>query len=228
MHLPGVCDDIPNNLSVDEEHYGHVIDFASRFLETTCSTNCPGLECHPHPNHHAHDGIDSHYESIFKGHGVALFRQPEQRLISQYHMGEDYYLQEDLPTYAARTRGCIVRMFTGNTKSPCWNPPRTGEVTAEKIAFAKQRLREGFIFVGLTDQWDLSMCLLHAMMGGRCNAVDFENNRPGTNSSHDPYDTSELGGFTDEADGEVYQEAVQIFNENLAKYNVSYESCGPC
>ena len=33
-------------------------------------------------------------------------------------------------------------------------------------------------FVGLTDQWDLSVCLWHAKFGGECLPAEFKNVRP--------------------------------------------------
>ena len=46
------------------------------------------------------------------------------------------------------------------------------------VRLALHRLRRGFAFVGLTEEWALSICLFHAALGGACHAVEFENARP--------------------------------------------------
>ncbi|CAJ1436581.1 unnamed protein product [Effrenium voratum] len=79
-------------------------------------------------------------------------------------------------------------------------------------------------FVGLVEEWDLSICLFHKMLGGDCLFSEFENTRQNPNE----YNTSELQGFNDTLDGIVYQEARSIFQRNLKLYGVSNESCQPC
>merc|ERR1719343_1103894 len=100
--------------------------------------------------------------------------------------------------------------------------------TPAEVVLAKQRLREGFVFVGLTDEWDLSVCLLHAVFGGECLSSDFYNSRPGTNHSDDGYDTSVLMGYTDAPDGALYAEATVLFSEQLQRYGLSLDACQPC
>eukprot|EP00440_Ansanella_granifera_P075560 gb/GFBE01081995.1/.p1 GENE.gb/GFBE01081995.1/~~gb/GFBE01081995.1/.p1 ORF type:complete len:316 (+),score=59.53 gb/GFBE01081995.1/:1-948(+) len=236
--LPGVCEGIPEDLIVDEDHLGTF--FEESFMRRVCQPSCPGLDCHHSRQHHAAIGLE--YEEYFKGHGVSMFRQPEQRIISHYNMvstpGSRFYHPDTVskfPTvrsFAEHVEGGVARMLTENFGSPCMGPPGSGpagKVPADQLALAKERLREGFVFVGITEQWDLSICLLHAMFGGECSAKEFDNSRPGmVSSGPSGYDTSELGGFVDEADREIYQLALDIFSENLAKYGVSNESCSAC
>jgi len=175
-----------------------------------------------------------------------MLRQPEQRLISGYnHGGHSWPYWPDGPPpanlreYAETVAGCATRMLTrGNaTSAPCGGPEPT---TDEEAALAVQRLREGFAFVGLTEKWDISVCLFHKMFGGDCDAAEFVVSRPGEEQTstwegfskiekigHE-FDTSQLEGFTDTHDGLVYEEATQIFSANLAKYEVNEESCKPC
>merc|ERR1719221_1611184 len=82
-------------------------------------------------------------------------------------------------------------------------------LTREDVELAKTRL-EKFAFVGLTDEWDLSICLWRAMFGGLCYGADFANTRPGPDSktvAGGVYDTSALRGFVDDFDGELFAKA---------------------
>ena len=65
-------------------------------------------------------------------------------------------------------------------------------------------------FVGLTEEWDESVCLFHRMFGGRVNPAEFKDFHPHIGKSED-YDEAELGGFVDEADELVYAAAARQF-----------------
>lgn len=86
-------------------------------------------------------------------------------------------------------------------------------------------LQDGFAFVGITEQWALSVCLFRVMFGGQCVASDLANTRPGVNSSSSDYDTSELYGWVDALDGPVYAEALQMFEDTLDVYGVDADMC---
>merc|ERR1712107_340610 len=58
-----------------------------------------------------------------------------------------------------------------------WDNPSFWRVSEAEIALAKDRLITGFAFVGLTHEWDLSVCLFHAKFGGACNKREFQNIR---------------------------------------------------
>ena len=51
--------------------------------------------------------------------------------------------------------------------------PNRSKITLEVAQEAAKRVREGFAFVGITEEWDLSACLFHEMFGGDCHAWDF-------------------------------------------------------
>ena len=51
--------------------------------------------------------------------------------------------------------------------------------SARDLQVAVERLRKGFAFVGLTEHFDLSVCLFHAMFGGDCRSVELANMRKG-------------------------------------------------
>ncbi|CAJ1428348.1 unnamed protein product, partial [Effrenium voratum] len=84
---------------------------------------------------------------------------------------------------------------------------------------------QGFAFVGLTEYFDLSVCLFHAMFGGDCHAVEFLNMRKGVDHK-DPEELMEkLKEQEDPYDGAVYAEVSRIFWANVKQYNVSAETC---
>merc|ERR1712151_1036130 len=86
-------------------------------------------------------------------------------------------------------------------------------------------LEKEFKFIGLTEEWDISVCLFHKMFGGNCHRREFVNLRPGTESSTEPYSTDILQGFVDEVDGKFYAKARRMFLSNLQRFGVSRESC---
>ena len=65
------------------------------------------------------------------------------------------------------------------------------------------------------------------MFGGPCLPLDFENTRPGA-TQHKGYDLAVLNGWRDVHDGRVYDEAQRIFQEKLADFGVSHQSCKSC
>mmetsp|Transcript_31992 Transcript_31992/g.86732 ORF Transcript_31992/g.86732 Transcript_31992/m.86732 type:complete len:328 (-) Transcript_31992:37-1020(-) len=244
IHLPTVCkDDIPSDFVVDS-HLGpfFLSEFRSMF---DLPTVCPGLLT----TRFGHDGIeeDVGYDHG-KGHFMTMLRQPEQRIMSAYldmlsaalfeepetllDNGRSWggWNQQTLPTleeYAKQSSGCAVRMLTRGGQ-PCGahgGPPSDAEV-----ALAKQRLHEGFAFVGLTDKWELSMCLFNAMFHTGCHSWQFGSSRPSNNADNSTaaYDLTMLNGVTDPYDGALYAEAEKIFEKHLKQYNVSEASCAPC
>lgn len=155
-----------------------------------------------------------------RGNFVALFRQPEQRVLSGfYHNRHDVSDKTlDLPSYARRIAGCSVRMING---LHCGDP---APITGQMQATAMSRLEEGFAFVGLTDDWARSVCLFHLMHGGPCHKREFLDVRPGAKHD-DNYDTSGLQGWTDPHDGPLYARAAELFATNVQKYHATDEAC---
>ena len=137
-----------------------------------------------------HEPVDETTYARFAGHFHGMFRAPQRRVVSAYlWYASEFHHDPPLPnatTYAQRAKGTQVKMLAGqadgeacNSGYGYWSRCDTGMVP--NLALALQRMHEGFAFVGLTDEWALSICLLHAKLGGRCLAVEFENSRP-TNS----------------------------------------------
>jgi hypothetical protein len=195
-----------------------------------------------------HLGFRTQYAASF-GHAVIMLRQPEQRLISAYHnpptlewpLNPFYYADHSAPhgwpwvpnpqpknllEYAKALQGCAVKQLTRDGNWPCYNG--TAPPTATETQLAVQMLHEGFVFVGLTDQYDLSICLFHKMFGNPCDSHDFMVAHTGPEHQHTSYDTEELHGFRDIYDGEVYAAATDVFNKNLQLYGVSSSACESC
>jgi len=240
---PDICPLVPEGVKMPDE--GDAPDH-DLFAEYPPDLNCPGsfkpdrgLEIQA-----CHVATGSFYEDL-KGHIVAMFRQPEQRLLSAYHDHQwrtrhSWYRWSKVPgdarEFAQVVQGCATKMiarqtlFHGIHDNPC-KGPSSSPVTKAESDLAVQRLREGFGFVGLTDQWDLSVCLFHVKFGGDCHSTEFSTTRMGRNSSGTQHDTSELQGFKDKADGRLFEEAVRIFEEDTSRFGVSpgtcAESCWP-
>mmetsp|Transcript_114111 Transcript_114111/g.254656 ORF Transcript_114111/g.254656 Transcript_114111/m.254656 type:complete len:237 (-) Transcript_114111:97-807(-) len=161
------------------------------------------------------------------GNFVALFRQPEQRLISGFYANRhDYrYKNASISEYKHVIAGCAVRMMLGMScgSRPTYVLPKVvNENDADK---AIKVLAKEFAFVGLTEEFDLSVCLFHKMYGGSCHAREFLNTRPGDNRSAQEYDVDMLDGFKDEVDGKLYASAKNIFWQNVKVYDVHRQSC---
>jgi len=231
-----------------------VIFWQIKLLNTSCEDECQGdlgdlrsVGYYPGYNFGDHSGIGSIYSQYVKGHGTVILRQPEQRLLSawndDYHSWPFLFFQRDpndVAEFASVVGGCVTKMMTRSqisyghgtslhddpvkmleNVSACGDPHT---VTTEEVGQAVSQLREGFIFVGILEQYDLSMCLLHAMFGGQCNSLELENTHSSSNTSS-YYDTSVLDGWVDINDGIVYAEGKRIFEQNLKLYGVTEESC---
>jgi hypothetical protein len=225
---PGICPSWPATKAVVSPDI---------FEELNASVFCPGaFSTTYHPvGPMGHDGIGDVYEAN-AGRGVIMLRQPEQRLMSGYlHVTNESRPHgwphpeappENFREYADVMSGCVVKMLTRGGRAiradpnVCAGPAATDAETA----LAVTRLGDGFPFVGLTDEWKLSVCLFLAMFGGECRPQMLENTRPGRSRTRsNDYAVDE--DFRDWVDREVYEEGLQIFNRNLAIFGVTPESC---
>mmetsp|Transcript_100311 Transcript_100311/g.284165 ORF Transcript_100311/g.284165 Transcript_100311/m.284165 type:complete len:318 (+) Transcript_100311:62-1015(+) len=158
--------------------------------------------------------------SDHKGSFLAMFRQPEQRLISGFNHRKHGYRNKkaSIGEYARHMSGCATRMIIGRQ---CGE----GNISHEDVSEAIQVVEKEFAFVGLTEEWELTVCLFHRMFGGSCNQREFLNVRPGTNYTEQGYNTSVLGGYRDEFDGRLHEAAVKIFWSNVHEFGVNRETC---
>jgi len=191
-----------------------------------------------------HSGIGLIYSQHVQGRGMVILRQPEQRLLSAYsdshHSWPLAYLGRgptDEVEFASVVGGCMTKMMTrssesdghgtsdgrGTRVSSCGDP---NPVTAEELTRAVSQL-QGFAFVGLLENYSLSICLFHAMFGGDCSKLDLGNDHEGSSnsSSGSGYDVGVLQGWTDVNDRVLYAEGQRMFLEHLELYSVTDASC---
>lgn len=236
VDLPGMCPLIPKDIVVENATFGPAFLGTFKEIFDPLGEGCPG----GFAKWGQHWGIQSEevWQSYWNGHAFGMFRPPEDRLISMWLWESASHVYYSLPAksareYAEMQQGTVVKMlnrpnmYPGNA-SWYFNP---GPPTQQELEVAKARL-QGFAFIGLTNKWELSMCLAHSMLGGSCRNSDFINSRKSHgmefNDSYIPYDHSILEGFQDKFDGELQREAERLFDEKLRLYNISIDSCQSC
>jgi len=246
VRLPGACHDVPDDIEVTDATFG--IDNLKGFFDAYPG-HCPGSFV-TGGNHVGVGPEVPQYDSVWKGHGVTLLRQPEQRILSAFHDSRHSWPVKELglppldpARFASVIQGCAVKMLTRGGVSyevkwfrnlgiagphwggPCGDPKPP---VREEVDLAKRRLREDFPFVGIQEKWELSMCLFHATFGGPCHSAEFTNSRHAASGQANSYNVAVLRGFRDVHDGELYAEAEAIFDERMRRYNMSVEACQPC
>ena len=174
---------------------------------------------------------------------VAMFRRPSQRLISAYldnlhawglSPSARRVLKTRARSVAAFVRfpgiaGCMAKMLAGH-QCAAEVGLRDGKLVRAALAVLRS---DRFAFVGLTEEWDTSICLLHRMLPGASRPLlaEFRHLGHSVNSHRalswlphsdveGEYNESVLDGFVDEADEAVYLEAERIFQRDLRRYGV--------
>jgi hypothetical protein len=252
LHVPGagsglattiahhVCGrDIPDNLAVLEP---------SNFLNTW-ATVCNHSRFRRFQS--GHTPLDAFSENL--AHVVVMMREPSQRVISGYFdglhecaalqskyqcsaingayrcigdaLGKGGRFMRDpsvIPPqeYGSCVENCTANMLTGRS---CSDP---GEVDVSQAIAVINELG----FVGLTDEWVLSVCLWHKMFGGRMVPAELTNVRPGslTARTHGMgiYDQHALlGSWLPSADVRVFDAAKHRFWSDVDRFGVTHESC---
>jgi len=232
MHMPNMCPGLGENLSIGDEQFGKCFE---NTLQKNCLRWCDQRLIHCNWPIQSHQFLSDEKYEEYKGKFVALLRQPEQRLLSSYNDDGDLFRAEPFISICAENRTPERILSLDEFKSKCahW---ATGQIvghlpaTLADVPVALQRLREGFAFVGLQEEWDLSVCLFHTKFGGPCRNLEFLDTRPSDRATGNTseYDTSILNGWVDEIDGPVYTEAQRLFYDDLKRYGVSHETCQAC
>eukprot|EP00435_Cladocopium_sp_Y103_P070600 s76_g35.t1 len=236
VHLPGSCPGWPENLSMNDGWFGKCFEAAARAM---CPVWCDQARVHCNRNpRNTHQFLDEEMYQTYKGKFVALFRQPEQRLLSAWYDHADIFRADPFITACDENRTPERLMFMEEFKRVYsgWETKQLAgtnvslNATQADVSMALERLREGFAFVGLQEEWSLSICLLHAKFGGPCRKIEFLDTRPDNRITNvtSTYDTAILNGWVDETDRPVYAEAVKMFKADLKKFGVSHETCTAC
>jgi len=174
---------------------------------------------------------------------VTVLRQPRQRIISGYFhsfhdcrplqrkynfsvtdstpklpMGSNTINSSLLMEYADCVQACAINIITGHWCSHSDQDP------SEQIAQAIDTVNK-IGYVGITEQWELSICLFHAMYGGECLPAEFERVRPGLERKDtSDYDESAFGDWFPD-DQLLYNVARKRFEQQMIEYNVNRHSC---
>lgn len=198
---------------------------------------CPRLVDHS-PGTHKPIGKQEWQEN--KGSFVTFVREPASRILSAFSFGNHHCIKDCNPEnndfhecdavrnparrnskecnhlhgarcpveYASKlpAQGCTTKMILGY---PC---NAKVNLTQEDTARAVKRLRAGFSFVGLVEEWDLSVCLFHRLLGEKYYAVENAHVR---SSKHDYGPSDCKGDVHDDLDRPVYEEAKKIFEEKV-------------
>jgi hypothetical protein len=242
IHIPGVCPGLPQDLRVSEERYGvtcNVLDHFYYYDNFTTKCNAKAIDLLEARLRHG--DIETYPPGGFeagKGRFMAMFRQAEQRHISAFMADtnrhecnkavpaapvtkKDILLHEGLVTkMLARKVSDPMPQFPGMAVYFDYVPP-----TKAEVEIAKSRLRTGFSFIGITEQWNMSICLFNTMFKQPCRAMQFASAHGGPLNT---YDTDFLDGWRDPADTEVYEVALEEFHKNIKKYKVTEASCNLC
>ena len=138
--------------------------------------------------------------------------------------------------------GCQTKMMTGEA---CCETPRKHMGWEERLAKAIKRLsnKQEVAFVGITDLYAPSVCLFHAMHGGKLWDLELKNiHKTSTNLQKFALEmlqpsppTPQTGGapdwdvrgynFSDSYDQRLFDAALQLFNKRLLKYSDLVGSC---
>jgi len=165
--------------------------------------------------------------AVDASNGMGLFRDPLQRMLSGFHHdqhGARDMGKLDAVSYARDQEGLQTKYLWG--KIPAKGCLDSDFCRQGKIQEAITSMNQ-MAFVGITDKWDLSICLFHTKFGGHCLQDEFGNTRPNPERDSDSYryDESVLHGWTDRYDGPLYEAVLERFEKDIADNKVTPESC---
>lgn len=194
-------------------------------------------EADPDPGNHR--SINANRWNTWQGRFVGIFRQPESRCASAFNHFTGGV--GDIRQFSDYTAGTVTKMLAGvngqvlvdcsfrynstyqhDCSSAACQECRAPAAT--HLPLALERLK-GFAFVGLMEQYALSVCLFHAMFGGECLPIEFVNMRKGVAHKDPSVLLERLKGYEDSADNAVYSAVKQRFEAEVLKFNVNKATC---
>merc|ERR1719419_403692 len=164
---------------------------------------------------------DHKLENVF-----AMFRDPFARLVSGFnynrHMngkssrerwliakavnGKNRQLQFEMYTKFGDMLGCQTKMIVG------YRCASNHVLTKVDLQKAKERV-EKFGFIGITDEWNRSICLFHKQFGRKTYDVEFQNKR------EQQYKQEEFTRVNDIYDDELYKHIKKIVNRRFLEFD---------
>ena len=205
------------------------------------TANCNVEFCPPNFGfHHPYNA------TLMKGHVVAIFRHPVNRIISAYLYNNEMMIPtgmpfaERYPIYNARAAGYYLPIYdyvrlpgmTGcQTKLTLGHNCGVGEkyvdLSKRAIEQAKKTMRKDFAFVGLTEYPVETEQLYRAMFGGeelkhfQPHKIKYRANKKHTSVSHHTlYANLTANNWKDPVDEEFYEEAKKLFFERCKLYKI--------
>lgn len=232
IHTPGMCPGLPSGIVVNQSRFPGVNKYGWGMLwrfnsEFNVTKNCPGFLS----KWGNHQGVGDKYETQYHRKGIIMLRHPEERLVSSYNNGVHdwppsmvYRLPKDIHEYKEYVQGCTVKMLARNGEAEtCGEKPDPTKLEVNKAI----RMLNGLAFVGLTEEWDLSICLFRKLFGGKCYGSDFYNTRPKNTDEYNKT-VADLNGWKDVFDDPLYKAAQKLFHARLREHGLSKERCEAC
>eukprot|EP00927_Polykrikos_kofoidii_P056512 TRINITY_DN50619_c0_g1_i1.p1 TRINITY_DN50619_c0_g1~~TRINITY_DN50619_c0_g1_i1.p1 ORF type:complete len:422 (+),score=44.03 TRINITY_DN50619_c0_g1_i1:65-1330(+) len=180
--------------------------------------------------------MDNEFDE-WKGHWVAMFRQPEERVRSAFHhfaqgKGDILAFQQNVQgqhsSMMSLGRDALPRVACERSGGGQDGPsPSCNKLKDPNVQLAVERIN-GFAFVGIFEHFDLSICLFHAIFGTECLPVEFEVIRAThyhENETALAQELVELQKHADPWDTPLYEVARNRFRRDLAKYKVDNATC---
>lgn len=172
---------------------------------------------------------------------VTMVRPSKQRIISGYmhnlhdcpKLQRKLHINEYTPPWNPKQVDRKLLMEYGNCVQGCASTMLNGhwcrkeERSLEHLqADANQAVAKipQMGFVGLTNHWDLTVCMWHAKYGGECLEAEFSNLRPGDYGSAQ-HDEKTFDKSFHPIDDAIYDAAAQQFISDMKKYDVSPKTC---
>jgi len=148
----------------------------------------------------------------FFGDFKSMTKRNEQRYRKFYHEAGPGILQD----YTECVSACSVNMINGK---PCAG----GNATEKDVANAVAKV-SNFAFVGLTEEFDLSVCLFHAMFGGAPDRASFAKIRAAKHRGK-IFALKDVNHRTILPDLAVYDQANRTFWERIDQYGITRTEC---